>query len=103
MNDLAKCLAECRERQAAGKEISDGCARAIAGRRYSPSGPSGEAFAATGAIDSPRKVWNDLFGKPASFYSSMGEQKILADMLGSYLVRAGKRGPVPGWEGIWIE
>lgn len=112
MGDLEKCLIECNRAQADAEEISDGCARTIAAMYHEPGYPAGPAFSTSGAISNPTEVWEALFGcgvrkawknRPDSFYSSMGDEKILADMLGTYLVKAGPRGPVPGWSSLWVE
>ena len=103
MDDLGKCLAECRERQGRGREISDGCARTIAAMYHEPGFPAGPAFSTSGAIpEDPMDVWHALFGR--GFYSGMTmDEKLLADMLGTYLIAAGPRGPVPGWSSLWVE
>ena len=103
MGDLEKCLAECRERQSQGREISDGCARTIAAMYHEPGFPDGPAFSTSGAIpEDPTDVWHALFGR--GWYDSMpSHERLMADMLGTYLIAAGPRGPVPGWSSLWVE
>lgn len=101
-DDMSAVMAECRAAQSEEREISDGCARTIASL-YATWADG--AFTTTGAIDNPDRVWWSLFGGPdhngVSFYDGMGPARLLADMLGTYLVRAGRRGPVPGWSHVW--
>lgn len=107
MDDLTACITEATRCQAAGVEISDGCARTIASMYHEPGKPAGPAFSTSGAISDPSEVWQSLFGKrhdgPGGFYRNLpaGEQ-LIADMLGTYLVAAGRRGPVPGWSSRWV-
>jgi acetyl-CoA acetyltransferase len=102
MNDAIAIIRECRAAQDAAEEISDGCARAIAAG-YAEGMPSA-SFASTGAITDPDEVWRDLFyfrGQP--MYPDMyPDEKIAADMLGTYLTKAGARGPVAGWSRVWV-
>jgi hypothetical protein len=101
--DTANAMGHCRERQAAGEEISDACARVIASMYHNGGTSVGASFASTGAIiDDPSSVWGDLFDSPTGFYHAMGTDQLMADMLGTYLVRAGTRGPVEGWSGLWF-
>jgi len=104
-DDAAKAMLDCRKAQAEGREISDACARVIASL-YADS-EAGYALATSGAIiASPDSVWVSLFGgldhNGFTFYAGMGDEQLLADMLGTYLVRAGKRGPVAGWSRLWL-
>lgn len=104
-DDLTLAMQECQAAQAEQREISDACARVIAAL-YQDS-EVGAALATTGAIiASPDSVWCSLFGgldhNGYTFYAGMGREQLLADMLGTYLIRAGKRGPVPGWSKLWI-
>lgn len=102
-DDMSKALVHCRERQEAGEEISDAGARVIAAMYHNGGTSVGAQFASTGAItDEPTSVWRDLFDCPRGFYSAMGRDQLLADMLGTYLVCAGTRGPVDGWSGLWL-
>jgi hypothetical protein len=97
-------FAECLAAQQAGEEISDGCARTIAAW-YQENGPSAE-FATTGAIpEDPSDVWRSCFYlNGRSMYPDMNAaMKLAADMLGTYLTRAGTRGPVTGWSGLWVQ
>lgn len=94
---------ECRTARAAGEEISDGCARAIAAW-YAVGMPSA-SFATSGAITDPSEVWRDLFTlrNGTDMYPGMSaDEKLPADMLGTYLTSAGPRGPVAGWSRVWV-
>lgn len=35
-------------------------------------------------------------------YRMTADQRLAADMLGTYLQRAGSRGPVSGWSSLWV-
>jgi hypothetical protein len=97
-------FAECRAAQEAGQEISDGCARTIAAW-YQENGRSAE-FVSTGAIpQEPSDVWRSCFylGNRSLYRDMPPSLKLAADMLGTYLVRAGRRGPVPGWSKLWVQ
>jgi hypothetical protein len=101
-SDSQAIHAECFYASANDREISDGCARAIAAGYM--SGIAGASFATTGAISDPTDVWRDLFYvNGRSMYPGMSAaEKLAADMLGTYLGGAGKRGPVDGWSSLWI-
>lgn len=102
MNDTQLIAIECRAAQSEGREISDACARMIASQWHSDD--IGAAFSTTGAISDPTDVYRSLFYlRGQSVYPSMtAADKIASDMLGTYLTNAGKRGPVPGWSGLWL-
>lgn len=102
MSDIIAIANECAAAHWEGREISDGAARAIAAG-YQEGMPSA-SFATTGAISDPTEVWRDLFYvNGRSMYPSMStDEKLAADMLGTYLSNAGKRGPVAGWSGLWV-
>jgi hypothetical protein len=102
---MTLAMAECQAAQSEDREISDAAARVIASLYMDDD--NGAALATTGAIiASPDTVWWSLFGgtdhNGNGFYTTMGREQLLADMLGTYLIRAGKRGPVPGWSRLWL-
>jgi hypothetical protein len=99
MNDDEMILMECQRAQAEGREISDGCARAIAAQWHSP-GNSTAAFSTTGAIIGTDSLWGDFF--LPEYESLNADDKLAADMLGTYLLNAGERGPVSGWSELWV-
>jgi hypothetical protein len=107
--DTERIYEHCANAQAHGEEISDACARMIAAG-YAEGMPSA-SFATTGAISGPSEVWRDCFylRNGTSLYETMcPEDKLAADMLGTYLTSAtreteGRRGPVEGWSGLWID
>lgn len=100
MTDDEAIHAECVAAQAEGREISDGCARTIASQWHSP-GNSTAAFSTTGAIiGSIDALWADFF-LPVRERRSESD-KLAADLLGTYLLNAGPRGPVAGWSNVWV-
>lgn len=116
MGDAEKVLAECQRAQSEDREISDACARVIASWHYAGQASDGYAFVSTGAIpedlmteddsseiwwSGPSQVWDDLFGR-GHYDTLSADDKLAADMLGTYLVRAGTRGPVAGWSQLWV-
>ena len=108
MNDATAIQLECLRAQAAGEEISDGCARAIAAGYM--EGQAGASFATTGAITDPTEVWRDLFYlRGQTMYPGMSaDEQLAADALGTYLIAAvrdsadASRGPVAGWSSLWV-
>lgn len=101
-SDDAAIARECQAARAEGREISDGCARAIAAQYM--SGDLGAAFATSGAIIGPSDVWRDLFfiGNRSMYEGMSLPEKTAADMIGTYLINAGERGPVDGWSNVWV-
>jgi len=98
-------VAECLAAQRSDREISDGCARTIAAW-YAEGMDTGQSFATTGAISSSTDVYRALFylhgDRARPLYPTMApHQKLCADMLGTYLTRAGVRGPQEGWSSKW--
>lgn len=95
--------AECRTAQAEGREISDACARTIAA--WYQDGTDSQSLASTGAISDPTVVYRDLFYTRQGAYMYLGaseDDKLTMDMMGTYLLTAGRRGPVPGWNHLWV-
>src|SRR5262249_29168665 len=116
MGDAEKVLAECVTAQAEDREISDACARVIASWHYAGQASAGYAFVSTGTIppdimteDDPsevwyagsEQVWRELFGD-GHYESLPADGRLAADMLGTYLLKAGTRGPVAGWSRLWV-
>ncbi len=101
MDDLTTVIRHATEAQARDEEISDACARMIAAMWHGGQASDGYAFASSGAISDPDDVYRSLFGV-ATYAALPAEEKILADMMGTYLIRAGRRGPVSGWSRLWI-
>jgi hypothetical protein len=103
MDDIPACLAECHRVQSSDDsgEISDACARTIAAM-YAEGMGAGQSLASTGAIvGGTSNVWRDLFGN--GFYDTMPRsERILADMLGTYLLNRENDGPVDGWSNLWV-
>jgi hypothetical protein len=81
-------------------EISDACARVIASWHAEGMGV-GQAFASSGAISSSTEVWRDLFGH-GHYDRLSADDKLAADMLGTYLLNRSDNGPVEGWSGLWV-
>ncbi len=108
MSDMEKVIAECRAKHGR-EEISDACARVIASLYHDGQWSRAYALSSTGAItDDPSAVWREMFGTkmPATgrtmYESATADEKIMMDMMGTYLIRAGERGPVPGWSDLWL-
>jgi len=100
MGDSEMIMRECRAAQAESREISDACARMIASQWHSENATV--SFATTGAITvDPETLWAILF-LPEYNNDMSADDKLAADMLGTYLLRAGERGPVDGWSRLWI-
>ncbi len=104
-DDVTLAMQECQAAQSEGREVSDACARVIASLYMDDD--NGAALATSGAIiASPDTVWWSLFGgtdhNGNGFYKTMGREALLADMLGTYLINSGERGPVPGWSNLWL-
>lgn len=98
--------AECRAAQSEGREISDGCARTIATWYHdpSPSGQAGSAFSHTGAIADPTDdTYRSLVSSPSLYTDATADDRLALDMLGTYLINHGPRGPVDGWDNVWVE
>ena len=110
MTDAQVALANCQAAQAKGKEIDDATARTIASWHYDGQASDGYAFVSTGAI--APGLWRELFlnddhrvgkGTPGTYYQRLSaDDRLMADMLGTYLIAAGPRGPVPGWSSLWV-
>jgi hypothetical protein len=102
--DLVAVVTTGLESQDAGEEISDGCARTIASWYAEGMGPS-QSFATTGAVTDPQEVYRELFyirGRPL-YYEMSPAAKLACNMLDTYLLHAGPRGPVAGWSGLWVK
>jgi hypothetical protein len=101
MSDTQAIYAEISAAQSEEREISDACARVIASQWYSEN--AGASFVTTGAITvEPSTLWNILFSPEYNTTMSAGD-RLMADMLGTYLVNAGERGSVDGWSGLWLD
>ncbi|MGP4030245.1 hypothetical protein [Actinomadura sp. 3N407] len=100
MGDMEKVVAECRAKHGV-QEISDACARVIASLYHEGQRSLSYSLASTGAItDHPEQVWREMFG---TLYSgASADEKLVMDMMGTYLTRAGQRRPVCGWSGLWL-
>jgi len=96
-HDETAVYAACQDAQAAGREISDGAARTIASW-YAEGMGAGQAFASTGAINDPTLLWREL---GAGYEHESVPFRLALDCLGTYLLAAGKRGPVDGWSEVW--
>lgn len=103
MNDEEKAILACEAAQAEGREIDDATARVIASLYHNGQASLGYSFASTGAIpEDTSDLWRDLFGDVYN-ESWMGpKQRLMADMLGTYLINRADKGPVDGWSKIWL-
>lgn len=124
----ATIFAECRVRHAAGEEISDACARAIAALWHGGQRSRAYAFASTGAIlsdadpatdtpediqehhhNAPTLLWREIFLAPTAHNGTRCTQyealdpdwQLAADMFGTYLTQFTARGPQAGWSNLW--
>lgn len=100
MSDETKITINCRAAQAAGHEIDDATARVIASLYHSGQASLGYSFGSTGAIpEDTSRLWRELF----PFYRGLSQdERLWADMLGTYLLHHGERGPVDGWSLLWV-
>ena len=97
-NDERAVTIACQIAQSEGREISDSTARTIASW-YAEGMGVGQAFASTGSIEDPTLLWREL---GAGYEHESAPFRLALDMLGTYLVNAGKRGPVAGWSDLWV-
>lgn len=112
MDDMEKALTECRKALAEGREISDACARVIASMFHCGQGSASYSFASTGRI-SASEDWSSIVADRSNLWGQMfpdytvlapGE-RLLGDMMGTYLltrVKSGVVGAVPGWSDLWL-
>jgi hypothetical protein len=93
--------AACVFASAAGEEIDDGTARAIAAQWAAGMG-LGQSFATTGAIADPSDdTYRDLVST-AEYRAASAADRLALDMLGTYLLDKGPRGPQVGWSNVWV-
>ncbi len=82
------------EARAEDAEVADDIARLIAAQLQQGDGTTLHRFATTGAIDSYEALRDELIAD----YDRLPERRReWVDMLGTYAVHAGERGPVEGW------
>lgn len=100
--DEAAVLVEVQAAQDEGREISDACARVIASWFSGGESAAGYAFVSTGTVprDPDVVVWRELVGDTYATHPAW--LRLALDALGTYLVRAGERGPVEGWSKLWV-
>ncbi|KFZ77114.1 hypothetical protein ED92_39235 [Amycolatopsis sp. MJM2582] len=79
---------------------SDAFARTIAAQFYSGGDDESYGFVATGSIpDNPRWLWLQL--EPDPDFTLPSDRQALG-YLAVYLLRHAGRGPVDGWNGLWL-
>ncbi|WP_410585439.1 hypothetical protein [Amycolatopsis sp. lyj-108] len=79
---------------------SDAFVRTIAARFYSGDNDASYAFVATGSIpDIPRLLWRQL--EPDPDFTLPSDRRALG-YLAVYLLRHAGRGPVDGWNELWL-
>lgn len=99
--DESAAYAECVTAQAADREISDGCARTIASFYHDGGTSFSGSFATTGAVLTyPESLWSELFGH-INYHSADQVTRMFMDMMGTYLIKSGMRGPVDNWSAVW--
>lgn len=100
--DERLCYMECVTAQANEREISDGCARAIASYYHDGGTSYSASFATTGAIlTDPSSLYRELFGH-IDYHRTDEVTQMFMNMMGTYLGKAGRRGPVDGWSRAWV-
>jgi hypothetical protein len=102
MTDEEAVYAERRQAQAEGREISDAAARVIATWWHAvDNGEAALRFVADGSIPNATEVWRGMVW-PNLYDHASTDDKLALDMLCTYLLNRPDRGPVPGWERLWI-
>lgn len=99
MGDFDKAVASAREAQAANCEIDDATARVIASMYHEGQASVTYSFTSTGAVTDPTDVYWEAF---PDYNALSAEEKLLADMFGTYLMVCGARPPVAGWSRLWL-
>lgn len=99
MGDFEKAVTSARTAQAANREIDDATARVIASMYHEGQSSITYAFTSTGAVTDPTDVYREAF---PNYDALMVEEKLLADMFGTYLMASGARSPVAGWSRLWL-
>lgn len=99
MGDMEKAVAECHD--AHGKrEISDAAARVIASMYHEGQASVSYSFVSTGAIpDDTSRLWREMF---PDYSACSTDERLLADMMGTYLISNAGRGRVDGWANLWL-
>lgn len=102
MGDMENVMREVNAKEGRG-EISDACARVIASLYHDGQASQSYSFASTGTIANATALFRELFPD----YDSLSEdEKRMASMLGTYIIRAtdanGTRPPVGGWADLWL-
>ncbi len=82
------------EARAEDAEVADDIARLIATQLHRGEGTALHRLATTGAIDNYELLRDELIADYNRLPERRGEW---VDMLGTYAIRAGERGPVEGW------
>jgi hypothetical protein len=112
MGDMENAVNACQQAQDESTEISDSAARVIASMYHEGQTSASYGFASTGHITSARDqavrdldvalLWRDLFPR----YDQLStDERLLADMLGTYLIqrnRDGRLDVVEGWPHLWL-
>ncbi len=99
MNDSDAVHIHCTAQQEAGEEIADGTARVIASWWHGGQSSAAYSFVSTGAVDDATDLWREMFD---GYHAMSPRDRLAGDMLGTYLMRAGRRGPVAGWSDLWV-
>ena len=99
-NDERAVNIACQTAQSEKREISDATARTIASWYHDGQWTDGYKFVSTGAISDPTALWRELV--ITLYEGETPANRLALDMLGTYLLNAGKRGPVAGWSDLWV-
>jgi hypothetical protein len=108
MDDVTAALQQCQEARGSGQVIDHATARTIASWYQESDGVS-DAFALTGTIVEPSKLWQYIIqtrgyaDTDTSLYEEADQQeRFMLECLAVYILTHGKRGPVAGWHSMWV-
>ena len=99
MSDFDKCVFNAREARFARREIDDATARVISSMYHDGQGSMSYSFTSTGAIVSKTAVYRECFPDHAALDE---DEKVIADMFGTYLLNREHVGAVSGWSNLWV-
>ncbi|WP_158889025.1 hypothetical protein [Amycolatopsis anabasis] len=101
--DLVRAALHIHDHDPAGLDnrTANALARVIATWWYAGDDTDYYTFVSIGAVpDNPQDLWRRM--APAANGAPPADRRAL-DFLGSYLLRHAGRGPVPGWQFIWLD
>lgn len=101
MSDYENVVHAVRIAMGENREIDDATARVIASLYHSGQWSDSYSFASTGAIADASDIWHCCFPDYAGLENE--REKLIADMLGTYLLNRADKSAVPGWSKLWLE